>query len=402
MIYNLTDVRGIKCWGAHIGIKSLRRDLAIIFSETPADVAALYTRNVVISENIKLTREHLQNGKAQAIVVNSGNANACTGEQGQEGARAMAQTTSELLNIPKEYVVVGSTGVIGREFPTQKVVEGIKKNIPKLTNRKLAGSLAANAILTTDTFSKEGYQSFEINHVKINMAGIAKGSGMIHPDMGTMLAYICCDISIDPELLNKAFKESVDKSFNMITVDGDTSTNDMAVIMCNGLAQNERIVSEEDPDYKMFKFKLDDLCLHLARLIVSDGEGVTKHIEYRVINAPDVESARKIIRTVSDSSLVKTAIYGRDPNWGRIIAAAGRAGVNFDPEKINLYVGDKDPVPLLEAGRPVTKNLSSLKRKMRATSICFILDLNMGKASATGWGTDLTEEYVKFNSAYTT
>ncbi len=385
-----------------MGIKSMRRDLAIIYSEVPAEVAATFTRNVVVAECIKVNKKHLEGKKAQAIVVNSGNANACTGEQGRQGAELMAETAAKELNIPKEHVLIGSTGIIGREFPTQKIVEGIKKSVPKLTKRKMAGSLAANAILTTDTFSKEGYQTFNIKEKKINMAGIAKGSGMIHPDMGTMLAYIVCDVSIDQQLLQKAFSEAVDKSFNMISVDGDTSTNDMAIILCNGMAGNQKIVSAEDESYQHFKLKLEKLCLHLAKLIVSDGEGVTKSIEYKIINAADVESARKIIRTVADSSLVKTAMYGRDPNWGRIIAAAGRAGVQFDPGNISLYVGTKDVIQLVNKGQPMNVNLSQLKKKMRATQIRVTLDLGMGDAEATGWGTDLTEEYVQFNSIYTT
>lgn len=402
MIKNLTDVRGIRCWGAHIGIKSSKRDLAIIFSESICDVASVFTQNLVQAECVKISKKNVSDGKAQAIVVNSGNANACTGEQGKKGAEMMAKVLAQELSIKKEDVIVGSTGVIGREFPTEKIVEGIKKNVHRLTNQKIGGSLAASAILTTDTFAKEGYVSFVVDGRKVNMAGIAKGSGMIHPNMATMMAYLVCDISIDQPLLQKVFKEAIDKSFNMISVDGDTSTNDMAFVLCNGLARNKKITKEVDKGYRTFKKNLEKLCLYLAKLIVVDGEGATKMIEYTVLHAPDEAGAKQIVRTIATSSLVKTAIYGRDPNWGRIIAAAGRAGVNFDPDNIDLFVGTKELMQLLEKGRPVKANLTQLKKMMRAATIRIILDLNAGKASATGWGSDLTEEYVKFNAQYTT
>lgn len=402
MIRNITDVKGIKCWGAHIGIKSQKRDLAIIYSQTPANVAATFTRNVVVSECIKVNREHIKSGKAQLIVVNSGNANTCTGEQGKNGAEIMARTAAETFKVHPEHVLIGSTGIIGREFPTEKVAEGIKRNAPRITSRKIAGSLAANAILTTDTFSKEGFVSFLAKGKKINMAGIAKGSGMIHPDMGTMMAYIVSDLAINQALLQKALSEAVDKSFNMISVDGDTSTNDMAVVMCNGMAKNQEVNDEHDKTYKIFKSQLERLCIHLAKLIVSDGEGATKTIEYKVTHAADRESARKIVRTISNSSLVKTAIYGRDPNWGRIIAAAGRAGVDFDPDKVDLFIGTKDVIQLLDKGMPVYQSFTKLKMRMKASFIRVTINLNMGNAQATGWGTDLTEEYVRFNSLYTT
>ncbi|MBN2521069.1 MAG: bifunctional glutamate N-acetyltransferase/amino-acid acetyltransferase ArgJ [Bacteroidales bacterium] len=402
MIKNITSVRGISCWGAHIGIKASKRDLALIYSKVPAKVGAVFTKNVVLSECVKISKKHIADGIAQAIVVNSGNANTCTGEPGRLGAEAMAETMADKLKIKKEDVIVGSTGVIGRPFPTDIIVEGIKNNIPLLSREQYAGSLAASAILTTDTFTKEGYQSFFIGKKRINMAGFAKGSGMIHPNMGTMLAYIVCDVAIEQKLLQKTFLEAVNKSFNMISVDGDTSTNDMAFVLCNGLAGNREIDNENEKDYKTFKDKLEKLCLHLAKLIVSDGEGATKFIEYKVVGAPDYESARTIVRTISNSSLVKTAIFGRDPNWGRIIAAAGRAGVDFDPDKIDLFIGTRDNIQLLDKGMPTYVKLTKLKKMMRASKIHIKLCLNIGNASAVGWGSDLSEEYVRFNAAYTT
>lgn len=398
---NICDVRGIKAWGAHIGIKSKRRDLALIFSEKPAAAAAVFTKNLVCAEPIKLCREHIKDGVIQAIVVNSGNANACTGKQGWKAAVAMAETTATALGIPSEYVLVASTGLIGEPFPTEKVIRGIEESVPKLSDRQLAGSLAANAILTTDTFAKEGYSSFKIDGININIAGIAKGSGMIHPDMATMLGFIVCDIAIDPELLRKALRTVSDKTFNMITVDGDTSTNDMVGILCNGMAGNN-VIDKEDKRYNLFLEHLEKLCAHLSMLIVSDGEGSTKLVEYRVEGTRTTGEARQIVRTISTSSLVKTAIFGTDPNWGRIFAAAGRAGVQFDPDKADLYFGKNRSLQILSNGQPTDHSRSELKKEMQSSTIIITLVLEEGDAEAVGWGSDLSYEYVRINAEYTT
>lgn len=401
MFKNITDVRGIKCWGAHIGIKSKRRDLALIYSTVPASGAAVYTRNIVVAESIKVSRSLMRNGRVQAIAINSGNANACTGKAGEQGAHAMAEATARSLGVDKDLVLIASTGVIGRPFPTEKVVKGIEANAKKLSGRQVAGSFAANAILTTDTFAKEGFLAFDVDSKQINMAGIAKGSGMIHPDMGTMLSFIVCDIAISPSMIKKALKKAVDRTFNMISVDGDTSTNDMVAVMCNGIAGNT-LISRSNLSYERFESKLEELCSHLAKLIVSDGEGSSKFIEYRVINAPNDEAARQVVRTISDSCLVKTAMFGSDPNWGRIVAAAGRAGVKFNPGKINLSIGGEKNIPILVKGQPTNHSRATLKNKMRSTNIVVILDLNCGDGEAVGWGTDLSYEYVRINAEYET
>jgi len=403
MIKNITNVRGIKCWGAHSGVKSLRRDLAIIYSEVPASAAATFTLNEVVAEPIKVSREHLQCGMAQAFVINAGNANACTGEQGKQGALSMVDAASEALEIKKEHVLIASTGIIGEPFPTEQVVQGIIDSAPKLSNRSNAGSFAANAILTTDTFAKEGFLEFTCDGREINMGGIAKGSGMIHPNMGTMLAFIVTDINIEPQLLQQAVKECVDKTFNMITVDGDTSTNDMLGVMANGLAENTRIENEKDPQYKVFKDHLLEMTTHLAKLIVSDGEGSSKFIEYQVIRAETEEKARKIARGISASALVKTAMFGRDPNWGRIICAAGNAGQPFDYTKADLYLGQEDQMfKVLEQGVPQDYDRNYMKKVLRESNIHVRLDLCEGDGIATAWGSDLTTDYVLFNSVYTT
>ncbi len=403
MIRNLTTVRGIKCWGAHIGIKSMRRDLAIIHSEVPASAACTFTRNRVVAEPIKVSREHIRNGKAQVIICNAGNANACTGDQGRKGAEAMAQAAAEKLGIAKEDVLVASTGLIGEPFPTEDVVRGIKENMDKISSDAKAGSFAANAILTTDTFAKEGFMDFELDGKAINIAGIAKGSGMIHPNMGTMLGFIVSDVAIEPALLDKAVKACVDLSFNMITVDGDTSTNDMVAVLCNGLAGNTTIASEKDKGYKLFRQKLEDMMIHLAKLIISDGEGASKFVEYEVAGAPSDKTARQLVRAISDSTLVKAAMFGRDPNWGRIICAAGNAGVPFDYTHVDLFLGDNEKmVQVLDKGQPVAFDRNRVKRLLRESNLRVKLDMNEGEGQGRGWGADLTTDYVMFNSVYTT
>ena len=403
MIKNITNIRGITCWGAHTGVKSMRRDLAIIFSRVPASAAAVFTQNQVVAAPVTVSQNNIADGKAQAIVINAGNANAATGKQGMEGAKAMTHALAEELGIAEDLVLVASTGIIGVEFPTTEIVEGIRENSKNLTNRSNAGSFVANAILTTDTYAKEGFVEFEVDEREINIGGIAKGSGMIHPNMATMLAFIVTDIAIEPNLLKTILKETVDKSFNMITVDGDTSTNDMVVVLANGLAQNEIIKSKRDKGYAIFKKHLEEMMIHLAQLIVSDGEGASKFIEYEIVNAPSEDYARTMIRKISDSDLVKTAMFGRDPNWGRIISAAGNAGLPFDYEKIDLFIGsDKKTEMVLEKGSPLAFDTNHIKKLLKESHLKIVLDLHSGKAKSKGWGTDLTTDYVLFNSVYTT
>ncbi len=397
---NIAFVKGFSCQGITAGLKKSKRpDLMIILSDRPAKVAATFTKNVVKAEPLKLNMAHVQNGEAQAIVCNSGNANACTGEQGYTAAIAMAQQVAENFQIAMDDVVVLSTGVIGREFPVKKVLKGIDLCAGKMESTFQSGENTAEAILTTDTVSKQYFCDFTIGDSSVSIGAIAKGSGMIHPDMGTMLAFIVSDINIGKRILKRTFKEVVGKSFNMISVDGDTSTNDMAVLLCNGAAENKKIIQEESPGYLVFKEALQDACQSLAKQIVYDGEGVTKFIEYKVINVKSEKDARKIIRTISNSSLVKTAMFGHDPNWGRIIAAAGRAGVDFDPGKVNMYIGN---TCLLKNGTPVSGVLNKAEQLLRERDIYVTLDINTGDDSAVGWGSDLSVEYVKFNSDYTT
>ncbi|MGF1638891.1 MAG: bifunctional glutamate N-acetyltransferase/amino-acid acetyltransferase ArgJ [Cyclobacteriaceae bacterium] len=403
MIKNITNVKGFKCWGSHSGVKSMRRDLAMIFSEVPANAAAVFTQNKVVAEPIKISREHVKDGQLQAIVINAGNANACTGEQGRQGAQAMVDTASESLGIDPSMILIASTGIIGEPFPTQLVVDGIIDIVPKLSSDSRAGSFAANAILTTDTFAKEGFIEFDLDDSHIHMAGIAKGSGMIHPNMATMLAFIVTDAYIDSTLLQESVKKAADRSFNMITVDGDTSTNDMVAVLANGLAGNAFIDSEQHANYPVFYQKLEEMMIHLAKLIVADGEGASKFIEYKVTGTATEADARALVRQISGSSLVKTAMYGRDPNWGRIVCAAGNAGVPFEYEKADLYLGDsKQMIQVLEAGKPTEFDRVGMKRILRDSHLHVHLEVHQGDAQSIGWGSDLTTDYVMFNSVYTT
>ena len=398
---NVTDVKGIRVRGCHIGIKSKRRDLAMIVSDVPASAAAVYTTNLVQAHPLLITKENLRDGRAQAILVTSGNANACNGPDGMKGARKAVGTLASELNISEKDVVVASTGVIGEPYPTEKVVDGIKRNVKVLGKRKIDGAMAANAIMTTDTFQKEGYVTFTLGKRRVTMAGIAKGSGMIHPDMATMLGFIVCDADIEPVLLQEALSDSVRRTFNMITVDGDTSTNDMVAVMSNGLAGNRRI-TVKGKDYEKFRRKLETLCRHLAKAIVSDGEGATKFVEYRVVNALTEEDAMRIARTVSDSDLVKTALFGRDPNWGRILAAVGRAGVDIDPDLVDVYLGAKRLIKVAEKGGVTEFDKKSLKLMLRSSRLKVLLDLHLGDREARAWGCDLTYDYIRINAEYHT
>jgi glutamate N-acetyltransferase / amino-acid N-acetyltransferase len=399
---NITDVRGFKVRGCHIGIKSKRRDLALIFSEVKASAAAVYTQNKVQAHPIKLTKKHLGNNIAQAIIVTSGNANACNGPKGMQGAKKAALVLADELDISVDDVIIAATGVIGKPFPTEKVVKGIQKNVSVLSNRNIAGDMVANAIMTTDTFQKGGFISFQLGEKKVNMAGIAKGSGMIHPNMATMLCFIVSDVDIKPDLLQQALSESVKRTFNMITVDGDTSTNDMVCVMANGLAENRRI-TKKDTDYELFQQKLEDILRYLAKAIVSDGEGATKFIEYSVVNARSEEEACIVAKTIANSNLVRTALFGRDPNWGRIIAAVGRSGVEIDPDMVDIYLGSsKKIIKVAEMGNGLDFDRKKVKGMLRSSQLRVVVKLNQGEKQATAWGCDFSYEYVRINAEYHT
>ena len=393
--------KGFRFAGVHCKIKKKRRDLGIIFSEAPCVAAGVFTTNVVKAAPVIYDMEILKknpNG-IRAIVVNSGVANACTGEQGMINARRMAEKTAEELGIPVESVLVSSTGVIGVQLPMDKVESGIEEAARELSDDPLP---FAEAIMTTDTKVKMHNTRVMIGGKEITVLGIAKGSGMIHPNMATMLSFITTDAKVSEEALEKLLKLSVDDSYNMIDVDGDTSTNDMVIVLANGLAGNTTIQLETDGFWKLYE-AVHEVNQVLAEKIVEDGEGATKVIEVHVINAPDIKSARLIARSIVSSNLVKTAIYGEDANWGRVIAAAGYSGATFDPNKLDLFFeNEAGRIKVAENGRGVAFDEEEAKKILSEKRIRIVLDMKQGKETAKAWGCDLTEKYVEINGRYRT
>jgi glutamate N-acetyltransferase/amino-acid N-acetyltransferase len=392
----ITYPKGIKAAGVKCGIRFNKKDLALIYSEKVADAWGTFTTNKFKAAPLVVTEKNLSlsGGKLQAVLINSGIANACTGEKGLEDAWEMADYVSQGLKIKKEYVAVTSTGKIGEFLPLKKIKAGLNEAISKLNTS--GGIEAAEAILTTDTKKKEIAVCFKLGEQEVKIGGIAKGSGMIHPNMATMLGFITSDIFIQQELLKEALQKVVEKSFNMISVDGDTSTNDMVLLMANGLAGN-RLIDKKDNDYYKFLNALQYVAKYLAKYIAKDGEGATKMIEVEVKNALSFAEAKKVAKAVINSPLVKTAIFGKDPNWGRILAAVGYSGTEVVPDKVDLYLKEK----IVENGQPLKFSRQAIHEYLKLfDEIKILVDLKMGKESATAWGCDLTYDYVKINTKY--
>ena len=399
----ITAPKGYKAYGEHVGLKKVKRDLAILFSENPALYVGTFTQNIVKAAPVLWNMERYeQKEEISAIVVNSGNANACTGKDGITHTKMMAEATAKELNLQPEKVLVASTGVIGVPLKIDKIVEGITQVSKKLDASSKAAHLAAEAIMTTDTYTKEIAVSFEIGGKEVRLAGMAKGSGMIHPNMATMLAFLTTDINISKELLNEVVKESIFSTYNMISVDGDTSTNDMMLLLANGMSENPKI-EEKNEDYYTFKEALSYVNTYLAKQIVNDGEGVTKVIEVQVDGASSEEDARKLAKSVITSNLVKTAFFGEDANWGRILCAMGYSGANFDPLKVSLiYASKNGTIQLLEEGLPIAFDEEQALHILKEREITVKIQLQEGKASGKAWGCDLSYEYVKINGEYRT
>lgn len=393
---SITAPRGFLAQGVAAQIKYAdRKDVAVIYAEQRCQAAAVYTTNRVRAACIDLCRENLADGYARAIVVNSGNANACTGRQGVEDARQMANITARLLNIDAGDVLVASTGVIGVAMPMDRIETGIKEAAATLS--KEGGREAAMAIITTDLVAKEIAVEVEIQGKTVCIGGIAKGSGMIHPNMATMLAFISTDAAVSSACLQKMLKKAVDNSFNMISVDRDTSTNDMVAILASGLAGNSMIEEAGSPEYLILEEALAYVCTALAKMIARDGEGATRMIEVQVLNAADQENARLIARSITSSNLTKAAIFGEDANWGRILAAAGYSGAEFDPEKVDIFLGS---LQVAENGIGLSFDEDVAREELRHDPVVIKLDLKSGPARATAWGCDLSYDYVRINAAY--
>jgi glutamate N-acetyltransferase/amino-acid N-acetyltransferase len=393
----ITAAEGFQASGVPAGIKyKNKKDVALVYSMFEAAVAGVFTTNIVKAAPILLNINRLSvSGTAKAVIVNSGNANACTGDRGMKDALAMTEETARLLGIPKEQVFVASTGVIGQPMPMDRIIKGVAMAVNDLSD--IGGQDAAEAIMTTDTTLKQYALTFELGGRKITIGGMAKGSGMIHPNMATMLGFITTDASISSECLDKCLHQANEKSFNMITVDGDTSTNDMVMVLANGQAGNNKIIDFDSEDCRIFCDGLTEICVYLAKEVAKDGEGATKFIQVRVVNALNERDAGLAARSIAGSSLFKAAVFGEDANWGRIMCAAGYSGANFNPEKFNVFLGG---VQVAKDGGALDFDEGTAAEVLAGKEIDVLVDFVEGTCEATAWGCDLTHEYIKINGNY--
>lgn len=399
----ITAVQGIKTASTAAGIKYKNRiDMAMIYSEKPCVTAGTFTSNVVKAAPVIWDRNIVEKSPyAQAVIVNAGIANACTGAEGLGYCEQTAVAAGEILNIPKEAVFVASTGVIGKQLPIDRIVAGTKAMVPELSDTLEAGTAASKAIMTTDTINKEIAVTFTVGGKKATLGGMCKGSGMIHPNMCTMLGFLATDICISKELLQEALLADVQDTYNMISVDGDTSTNDTVLLMANGMLGNETI-TEKNADYEEFCAALRTVNEYLAKRMAGDGEGATKLFEVKVVGADDKAQAVTLSKSVVCSSLVKAAVYGNDANWGRILCAMGYSGVQFDPDKVDLYVESAadGKLQLVSNGMGTDFSEELATKILSAKEVTALIDLKSGSATATAWGCDLTYDYVKINADY--
>ncbi len=397
----VTAPKGFLAAGIHCGIrnKQSKKDLAIIYSETVCQAAAVYTQNKVYGAPITVTKQNIANGKAQAMICNSGNANTCNAD-GVQKAQMMCDMTAKALGIEAKDVIVASTGVIGMTLDIAPIEKGIPLLVKEISQ---SGNMAAaEAIMTTDTQPKQAVCTIEIGGKTVTIGAMAKGSGMIHPNMATMLGFLTTDCNITATLLQKALKLAVDDSFNMISVDGDTSTNDMVSIMANGLAENALIDCEND-DFSIFANALKQICIALSKQIAGDGEGATKLIECHVQNAPDTQLAKDIAKSVITSSLTKVAMFGADANWGRILCAIGYTQGDFGVDTIDVTLSSgTDSVAVCQNGAGIPFSEQQAKSILEKQTVVIDIDMKQGKAEATAWGCDLTYDYVKINGDYRT
>ncbi len=399
----ITAAKGFLAAHTAAGIKYQdRADMAMIFSRQPCRVAGVFTSNVVKAAPVVWDKERVETGKEiHAVVINAGIANACTGKEGMNYCKKTAQKAAKTLSISEDSVLLASTGVIGKQLPIERITAGIDKLTEGLSCELSAGTQAAKAIMTTDTKHKEIAVTFEACGVTATIGGMCKGSGMIHPNMCTMLAFLTTDFNISKELLQKALKEDVKETFNMISVDGDTSTNDTLLLLSNGMAGNEEL-TKEDAQYDSFKLALHTVTEFLAKSMAADGEGATKLLEVRILGAEDKNQAAMLAKSIISSNLVKTAVYGNDANWGRILCAMGYAGVNFIPEQIDLWIeseGDGQ-LQLVKDGTATDYSEKLATKILSAEQVNVIVDLKIGYETATAWGCDLTHDYIKINADY--
>ena len=398
----VTAAKGFEAAGVEAAIKyKNRKDMALVYSEAPCKAAGTFTTNVVKAAPVLWDKDIVDNSPAvHAVVVNAGIANACTGKQGYAYCKETAEVASKALNVPENSVLVASTGVIGMQLPIDRIAAGVEKLADAKKADLEAGLMAAEAIMTTDTVSKEVAVSFDIDGVTVTMGGMCKGSGMIHPNMCTMLGFVTTDVAISKELLTKALKEDVVDTFNMISVDGDTSTNDTLLVLANGCAGNAEITAE-DENYAKFKEALHYVNMTLAKKMAGDGEGATALFETKVINAKTKEDARILAKSVICSSLTKAAIFGHDANWGRILCALGYSGAQFDPEQLELFFeGGGKRIQIYKDGVATDYSEDEATVILSQPEVTVVVDMKNGTEEATAWGCDLSYDYVKINADY--
>ncbi len=393
----ITSPKGFQAGATFVGMKSFaedKYDLGLLYSANPCTAAGTFTLNEVRSFSVRVTEDNVRKGNMRAVVANSGVANAVVGDQGRKDALEVARLAAQQLGLQPDQLGVLSTGLIGVELP----MAVIRAGIPKIKLTGAGGRQFARAIMTTDTAPKETAVAYQSGGRTVTIGGVAKGSGMIHPNMATMLAVLTTDALVDAAFLRGALKRSVDRSFNMISVDGDTSTNDTALLLANGAAGGPAVAAGS-PEAALFQEGLDEVCMYLAKAIVRDGEGASKIFEVRIEGARNEAEARKAARTITDSNLVRTAVHGNDPNWGRIVAALGRSGAHVEESKLSLYING---VCIMEGGLPIPFFKDAVVQQMRQPEVSFRVSLGLGDGAATAWGCNLSEAYVTFNSAYTT
>ena len=398
----VTAAKGFQAASTAAGIKYQgRTDMAMVYSEKPCVAAGTFTTNIVKAAPVKWDQDIVYNHpSAQVIICNSGIANACTGEEGFGYCRATAKAAAETLNVDENSVLVASTGVIGMQLPIEKLSAGVKAMAPKLQGTLEAGNNAAKAIMTTDTKEKEVAVEIEVGGKTVTIGGMCKGSGMIHPNMCTMLGFVTTDACISKKLLQEALSEDVKDTYNMVSVDGDTSTNDTVLLLANGMAENPEI-NEKNEDYKKFCEALNYINTTLAKKIAGDGEGATALFEVKIIGAESKEQAVTLSKSIVTSSLTKAAIYGHDANWGRILCAMGYSGAQFDPEKVDLYFESKaGKIQIIENGVAVNYSEEEATKILSEDAVTAIADIKMGDCTATAWGCDLTYDYIKINADY--
>ena len=394
----ITAVSGVRAAGIHAGIKAAEaKDVALIVTDTPATAAGVFTKNSVTAAPVIVCREHLNDGRAQAVIINSGNANACTGEVGMANARRMAATTAEQLGIDAALVCVSSTGVIGQQLPMDTVENGIQIATSALSTE--GGNDAAEAIMTTDTQPKSVAVEIEIDGIPVRIGGIAKGSGMIAPNMATMLSYLTTDAKINAETLQTALNRVVDDTYNLLTVDTDRSTNDTVLILATGCADSTEIATSDSKDYEAFCEGLLFVCTELVKMLARDGEGATKLVEVVVKGAKDRENAEKAARAVAESPLVKTAVFANDANWGRIMMAIGKSGAEFDPYQVDVYLADYQ---LVKNGMDAGYDEDKATALFAQDPVRITIDLAAGDTEITMWTCDYSYDYIRINADYRT